>query len=69
MTPKKPDSTSPPLPGSAPLQVALVYAVVASLWILGSDWLLGQLVSDAQVLAQVSAYKGWAWSSRITWPG
>lgn len=56
----KPESNTPPPSGSAPLRVALVYAVVASLWILGSDWLLGQLVSDAPLLAQISAYKGWA---------
>jgi len=38
----------------------MLYAVLASLWILGSDWLLAQLIQDAARLAQVSAYKGWA---------
>ncbi|MBQ0958304.1 hypothetical protein KAK06_04985 [Ideonella sp. 4Y11] len=40
--------------------IVLGYAFGGGLWILGSDWLLGQLISDAPTLAQVSAYKGWA---------
>jgi PAS domain S-box-containing protein len=39
--------------------IALLYALGAALWILGSDWLLGQLVSDAVWLAQLSTVKGW----------
>ena len=42
------------------LQVVLVYAGVAAAWILGSDWLLGQLVSDATLMARLAAFKGWA---------
>jgi hypothetical protein len=38
----------------------MLYALLASMWILGSDWLLAQLLQDADLLAQVSAYKGWA---------
>ncbi len=45
---------------SRALRVAVVYALVASAWILGSDWLLGELVQDARWQAQLSAYKGWA---------
>jgi two-component system, sensor histidine kinase and response regulator len=39
--------------------IALVYALGASAWILGSDWALGQMVSDASWLAQLSTAKGW----------
>jgi len=46
-------------PASGVLVIVLVYAFAGSLWIFGSDWLLGQLVADAGLLAQVSAYKGW----------
>ena len=46
-------------PASEVLVIVLVYALAGSLWIFGSDWLLGQLVTDAALLAQVSAYKGW----------
>ena len=41
-------------------RVVVLYAVLASAWIVGSDWLLARLIQDATVLAQVSAYKGWA---------
>jgi len=40
--------------------IVLGYAFGGGLWILGSDWLLGQLITDAPTLSQVSAYKGWA---------
>jgi len=42
------------------LHVVLIYALFSSLWILGSDSLLGLLVSDARQMAQVSLFKGWA---------
>ncbi|WP_051241731.1 PAS domain-containing protein [Azohydromonas australica] len=41
------------------LRVALGYAAAASLWILGSDWLLGRLVRDPDWLMQAGALKGW----------
>ena len=41
------------------LRVALVYAAAASLWILGSDWLLARLVRDPDWLMQAGALKGW----------
>ena len=41
------------------MHVALVYALFASLWIFGSDWLLGMLVSDPQWLVRIGAFKGW----------
>jgi tRNA U55 pseudouridine synthase TruB len=39
--------------------VALTYAIAGGLWILGSDWLVTQLVADAELRQQVSAVKGW----------
>ena len=52
-TPAKP-------PAQGAMHVALVYALFASLWIFGSDWLLGVLVTDPQWLVRVGAFKGWA---------
>jgi PAS domain S-box-containing protein len=40
--------------------IVLAYALFGGLWIFGSDWLLGQLIADAALIARVSAYKGWA---------
>ena len=45
--------------GGAILRVVLLYAVFASLWIFGSDGVLGLLIQDAQTLAQASMLKGW----------
>jgi len=42
------------------LSVVLIYAVFGALWILGSDSVLGLLVGDAQRMAQISLFKGWA---------
>ena len=64
----KPDTRSTPLQHADRLsrgvrvhvlKVVLVYAGMASLWILGSDWLLGQLVSDPSLMARIGAFKGW----------
>jgi PAS domain S-box-containing protein len=41
------------------LRLALVYALFASAWIFGSDWLLGHFVHDPAFLVQVGALKGW----------
>ncbi len=41
-------------------RVVLIYALFAAAWILGSDALLGLLVSDPQLMAQISMFKGWA---------
>ena len=38
---------------------ALVYALFGALWILGSDWLLAQLVRDPAWLVRAGAVKGW----------
>ena len=43
----------------AALRIALLYALAGSLWILGSDWLLGQLVRDPAWVVQAGAAKGW----------
>jgi PAS domain S-box-containing protein len=42
------------------LVIVLAYGLCGGLWIFGSDWLLGQLIKDVALAAQVSAYKGWA---------
>lgn len=41
------------------LRVALVYMVLAALWILGSDWLVAMLVADEAWRMQISVVKGW----------
>jgi two-component system sensor histidine kinase/response regulator len=41
------------------LRIALLYALFGSAWILGSDWLLGQVVSDPATIVEASAVKGW----------
>ncbi|MFO1325834.1 MAG: PAS domain-containing protein [Rubrivivax sp.] len=45
---------------SPALRIALTYAVAGALWVLGSDWLLAQLVTDAGLRHQLGAAKGWA---------
>ncbi len=46
-------------PNGGALTVVLVYAVVASLWILLSDRLMGLLFTDSASLVKVSLIKGW----------
>jgi PAS domain S-box-containing protein len=49
-----------PLPGAhLALVVAGAYALVGAAWILGSDWLLAQLVHDAAWLSRIGVVKGW----------
>jgi len=48
------------------LNVVLVYAALAVLWIYGSDWLLFQLVSDPGWQARIATFKGWFF---VTWSG
>jgi PAS domain S-box-containing protein len=45
--------------GRAALHIALIYAVVAGLWILFSDELLEVFVSDERLFTRLSIYKGW----------
>ena len=47
-------------PPARVMRVVLIYAFFAALWILGSDSLLGLVVRDAQLMAQISMFKGWA---------
>ena len=42
------------------LRIALTYLVIAGLWILFSDTLLDQLVSDQKLITRIEIYKGWA---------
>lgn len=44
---------------SAPLRLALFYALVASLWIAASDWLLYTFIPNPALLVQWQTYKGW----------
>ncbi|MBN8487646.1 MAG: response regulator [Burkholderiales bacterium] len=60
MDPSRQDHVPADAPRAQVPIIVLAYALGGGLWILGSDWLLGQLISDAPTLAQVSAYKGWA---------
>ena len=62
---REPDAPGTPATLATPshrgaMRVALIYALFASLWIFGSDWLLGTLVSDPQWLVRIGAFKGWA---------
>lgn len=43
------------------VQIALGYALVGSLWILGSGWLLHQLVRDRDLEVRLEIYKGWVY--------
>jgi two-component system sensor histidine kinase/response regulator len=43
----------------AVVRVILLYAVFSGLWILFSDWLLAQWVSNAELLSRLSVIKGW----------
>jgi PAS domain S-box-containing protein len=45
--------------GAGPVRVALVYMVIAGLWILLSDQALRLITSDVEVLVTWSTYKGW----------
>ncbi|MDI4634916.1 PAS domain S-box protein [Pelomonas sp. V22] len=56
----------------AALNVVLLYAMLAVLWIVGSDWLLFQLVQDPNWVAQLATLKGWffvAWSAPLIYWG
>ena len=44
----------------AALRIALLYGLLAGLWILGSDWVLARFVHDPDWLPQAQALKGWA---------
>ena len=47
--------------------VVPLYAIGALLWILGSDWLLAQLVADAGVRELAGTLKGWLFVAVTTW--
>ena len=40
-------------------RIALLYALFAALWILGSDWLVSVLVADRRLATEISFIKGW----------
>ena len=42
------------------LRIVVLYALFASLWIFGSDWLLARLVADPGAMARLGLLKGWA---------
>jgi PAS domain S-box-containing protein len=42
-----------------PLRIAVIYALVAGLWILASDAVLGLLVRDPATLTRLATLKGW----------
>ena len=41
------------------LRIVVLYALFASLWIFGSDWLLARLVPDSAAMARLGLLKGW----------
>jgi len=43
-----------------PLKIAIIYAVVSGFWILFSDKLLVYLVTDGELITELSILKGWA---------
>jgi len=47
------------LKGDAGLRIAAIYALVAGLWIIASDSLLGFLFSDPATLTRLATLKGW----------
>jgi hypothetical protein len=42
-----------------PLWVIVWYLGVGVLWILCSDWLLGSLIHDTELLTRIQTVKGW----------
>ncbi len=48
-----------PQGASLPLRVALTYGFVAALWILTTDTLLTQTISEVPLLGRIAMYKGW----------
>jgi signal transduction histidine kinase len=46
-------------PGRGAMRIALLYAVVAGLWILFSDELLAALVTDPHIMIRIAIFKGW----------
>jgi len=49
------------------LRMSLIYAVVASSWILFSDKLLVAFVSDPKTIASISIFKGWGFVAITAW--
>lgn len=43
----------------SPLRIALIYLIVAGLWIITTDNLLKSFISDPQYLSTIQTYKGW----------
>ena len=41
------------------LRVSVIYGIVSGLWILFSDWLLGEFVANRKQLTHLEIYKGW----------
>lgn len=43
----------------SPLRIAVIYLVVAALWIAFTDQILNALITDSQYLSTLQTYKGW----------
>lgn len=41
------------------IRIVLLYAAIASLWIAGSDWLVGLVFNDPGQLVMIGTLKGW----------
>ena len=48
-------------PYSEALRISIIYGIVGALWILLSDKLLGQVVTDINTYIKLATYKGWAY--------
>lgn len=65
-------ATSPqPQPArAAALKIALAYALISALWIIGSDQLVHHLFTDHEIVLRVNTYKGWffvAFTATLLW--
>ena len=57
--PAHPDVPSPEALALGARRIALLYALAGSAWVIGSDWLLGHLVTDPAWWMHLSIAKGW----------
>jgi diguanylate cyclase (GGDEF)-like protein/PAS domain S-box-containing protein len=53
-------------PGAGPAKIALTYAVLAAIWILASDGVVGLLIDDPKRMVIIGAVKGWVFVAVTT---
>lgn len=47
-----------PIPASASLRIAVIYGIFSTLWIFGSGWMVGWLVTDVHGVLMIESVKG-----------